>query len=70
MAEKVVDQGNKIWERGREAVMLRVALTGRGGGWDLGSGIGRIERSSDISKGERERGLGDIGISGRLVGER
>ena len=34
----------------------------------LGSGIGRIERSSDISKGERERGLGDIGISDRLVG--
>ena len=55
MAEKFADEGNKIWERGREAVMLRVALTGRGGGWDLGSGIGRIERSSDISKGERER---------------
>ena len=37
MAEKVVDEGNKIWERGREAVMLRLAFTGRGGGWDLGS---------------------------------
>ena len=65
MAEKVVDEGNKIWERGREAVMLRVALTGRGGGWDLGSGIGRTVRSSNISEGERERGISD-----RLVGER
>ena len=35
MAEKVVDEGSKIWERGREAVMLRVAFTGRGGDWDL-----------------------------------
>ena len=37
MAEKVVDEGNKIWVSGREPVMLRGAFTGRGGGWDLGS---------------------------------
>ena len=36
----------------------------------LGSGIGITDRSSDISKGEREGGIGDIGISDRFVGER